>query len=415
MAAQLNVALIDAGGSNWPAEVDRVRRLLGAPTNPLLFPPHFFKTTFPHIGGYLVVCTLDERFAGAGFLFPRALSPSAREYTLRFHPTDPSQPVDPVELIGRIQELLPRSRCHFYNPSAEQDFCSCHQVVDGIEYGRPAERDAAAIRSLQQTIWDCEEDYLYPVDIHSTDFRASTSLVARTDQQIAGFAFGFYSFGGPPLPPQWHDRFRTDLRMESQLLGVHPRCRGGGIGFHLKRLQAEAALREGIDLVHWTVDPLQLANAMLNLVHLGAVALHFYPNYHPFRNVLNQVAASRLQITWLITTNRARRALTSHQPARFLDLAKARDVITMNQGTLVRHLDASSRRIAIEVPAAWTALQQQDLTQAQEWRAATDAILTHCLGGEHGRYILTGLGAHGPRRYLIAERVNATLLDRLAE
>jgi hypothetical protein len=38
-------------GINASFDIDNIRQELGAPHNPLLFPPHFLKSTFPKIGG----------------------------------------------------------------------------------------------------------------------------------------------------------------------------------------------------------------------------------------------------------------------------------------------------------------------------------------------------------------------------
>ena len=42
----------------------------------------------------------------------------------------------------------------------------------------------------------------------------------------------------------------------------------------------------------------------MNFGRLKEVASGSYPDYYAFRNVLNQVAASRLGITWLVDTER---------------------------------------------------------------------------------------------------------------
>ena len=55
------------------------------------------------------------------------------------------------------------------------------------------------------------------------------------------------------------------------MLGVHPDHRGTGLGRELKLAQRDRVLALGLDLVEWTYNPLQAANAHLNFVTLGAV------------------------------------------------------------------------------------------------------------------------------------------------
>src|SRR5262245_13641505 len=50
----------------------------------------------------------------------------------------------------------------------------------------------------------------------------------------------------------------------SHMLGVVPEMRAAGLGARLKLAQRDAALAMGLDLVEWTYDPLQAANAHLN-------------------------------------------------------------------------------------------------------------------------------------------------------
>ncbi len=63
MTSEITIALVDTDAAGWPAELDRLRLLLGAPHNPTLFPAHFLKATLPKIGGGVVT-------AGRYFLDP---------------------------------------------------------------------------------------------------------------------------------------------------------------------------------------------------------------------------------------------------------------------------------------------------------------------------------------------------------
>ena len=58
----------------------------------------------------------------------------------------------------------------------------------------------------------------------------------------------------------------------SHMLGVLPDVRGRGVGRDLKLAQRDRALAAGVDLIEWTFDPLQAANAHLNIATLGGTS-----------------------------------------------------------------------------------------------------------------------------------------------
>jgi len=412
---ETDITFLKAKSDSWATDVDRVRRLLGSPNNPYLFPPHYLKATFPKIGGQIVMFKEERKLIGVGFLFPRAFQAGTREFTLRFHRVEQDLEVVQEQLTLKVEQLLGGNRMVFYDPLVEQRYSKTSQKVEGVNIGRPDAKEALAIRSLQQQIWGSEKDFLYPADIHSSDFRAGTSLIARLVGKPVGFLFGFYKFGGSPIPEAWNQRYRGNFRLESQLLGVSPEYRQRGIGSILKKAQAENAQREGIGIINWTVDLLQYGNAILNFGRLKAVAFDSYPDYYAFRNVLNQVAASRFGITWLVNTARVKQALSSISRATILNLSGNTAIRRVNKGWAELNLEEDDQTIAIEVPSGWTALQRENLQQALKWREATDKLFQHYLGCREGKYIVTGVGEDSDRKYLIAERVNPALLDRLAK
>ena len=417
MPAQVKITLL----SLQSADIDQLRKRLGAPNNPSLFPPHFLKATFPKLGGKTVIFEIGQRLVGVGFLFPRSVRESTRKFTLRFHKAGfhRAEGAADIDLLdekrteSRVEELLGGDTVVFYDACVEQRYKRTTRKVEGIEVGNPIAEDALAIRQLQQAIWESEPDLLYPVDIHSIDFRAGTSLVARHNGEPVGFLFGFYKFDGQQLPHAWHTKYGGDFRLESQLLGVLSTYREHNIGFTLKKIQAENAQSEGIGVINWTADPLQYANARLNFGKLKAIAFDFYPDYYSFRNELNQVSASRFGITWLINTKRVTQGLSGGGGATVQNLNYNRTIQRFDKDTVGFQPDKDAETIAIEIPENWTALQRKDFEGASKWRIATDLFFQHYLGYDEGKYIVTGVGEDGNRKYLIAEKVNLALLECL--
>jgi predicted GNAT superfamily acetyltransferase len=66
--------------------------------------------------------------------------------------------------------------------------------------------------------------------------------------------------------------------LHSHMTGVRPEYQNRGIGRQLKLFQRDDALKNGISLVEWTFDPLEMRNAHFNLVRLGAISRRFIPN-----------------------------------------------------------------------------------------------------------------------------------------
>lgn len=438
MTARLTVAILDRQAPDWETAVGDLRFRLGGGDNPTLFPQHYLASTFPKIGGEVACFSAAGALRALGFLFPRGLCVGRRIYTLRYHEVpagaeararatdamDTSTADDEYgsvseqvrQLLGTVGGLLGGARVVFYDPAMPHRFNpSSQRLPGGLDLGAPDAAEAVAIREAQAAIWGTAQEGLYPADLHTVGFGAGTTLVARREGELIGFLFGFYRFGGSVLPPAWAEQHGEELRLESQLLGVQALARKQGVGFLLKRAQAEEALAQGLGIVNWTVDPLQFGNAVLNFGRLKAVAFDFYPEHYTFRNRLNQVAASRFGVTWLVASRRVRAALVAERGATIVDLAGDATIPRVNAGSEGARFDVDAPTLAIEIPANWTAVQRDDLELAHRWRATTDRLFAHYLGPEPGRYAVTGVGQDGAARFLLAERITPALLAEYGE
>lgn len=114
-------------------------------------------------------------------------------------------------------------------------------------------------------------------------------LGAFQDAEMVGFVFGF---SGPP----------QQNYLLSHLAAVHPRLQGQGLGLRLKQAQADWAREQGFERIVWTFDPLQPANARLNLSKLGAVGRRYLVDYYgPLDDELSRgIPTDRLELEWWI-------------------------------------------------------------------------------------------------------------------
>jgi predicted GNAT superfamily acetyltransferase len=99
--------------------------------------------------------------------------------------------------------------------------------------------------------------------------------------------------------------------LHSHMLAVLPEYRNAGIGRKLKLAQRDEALSRGITKMEWTFDPLEIKNAYLNIVRLGAVVHRYTPNiYGVFSSRLQAgLPTDRLHAEWYMDSPRVHATL----------------------------------------------------------------------------------------------------------
>lgn len=424
--------ILDYSRPDWAQQVDAIRVKLGSPNNAELFPPHFIKKTLPSIGGKVV--DLGEK--GAAFLFP---DPSAglHGFVARIH-----APGNTTETLKDIESALRRKK----NDAAVKPYSFAEQtsrakqtdvvLPSGLRIQTPTIEMGEQIRGLQRSIWGvANDDFLYPADIHSAGFNLATTLIATEGSLPLGFLFGFHKYSNEIKPKGLEGLVNNwTLREESQLMGVLPEHRDHNTGFNLKRLQAQVARERGVEVINWTVDPLQAANAVLNINKLGGVVWEHHPDYYSFAgaNALNQVVASRFSISWMVNSDRVRNGLEGVRSNKVNEIDRINSgeipVVTKTQrkddgnSTIADKfvLDADSSHIGIEIPVNWNGIQGSDLGLAMQWRNVTDEVFSHYIGNTEGKYVLSDVavdrdGKNIKKVYLVGRKskdIDQVYLDR---
>jgi len=400
--------VINGDAATWAAQVDALYALPAMATRPLV-PAYFVKTSFARMGGALAVLYDGSGPAplAVGLLFPRAIAHGQPVYTLRLHASGALPATE--ELRATLEPYLAPARVVIYLPEDGRTFVPTHTSIGAFDIGAPSLAELPAIRRLRSLIWGLGEAEAYPDDLHSAEFAPATSLVARRHGHVVGFLLGFFRFGLPALEGLALP-YRLDLLVESQTMGVAAAYRGAGVAAALKREQARQALARGLDVIHWTADPLQFPNAVLNFSKLRALAGECYRAYYPFQNELNRITASRLGLVWLPRSARVRAALREMARAEHHALDRFPGCAILNDGPRPRPCPRDAPHLALEVPADWTALQRDDPHTAAAWRAASDTLLETYLGFAPGRYLIGDTAVEGGRRYLVAHRFDRELL-----
>jgi predicted GNAT superfamily acetyltransferase len=233
--------------------------------------------------------------------------------------------------------------------------------------------DCRAVVGLQIAVWG-EDMETVPAGVLLVSAKRGGILIgAEDDGRLVGFVWSM---------PGWRERIPTHW---SHMLAVLPEHRGRGLGAALKLEQRQRALRQGTEMIEWTFDPLQAANAHLNFVGLGTVATEYLVDaYGPMTGPLHRgTPTDRLIAEWWIRRPHVERRLAARsavgvarsaevlEAPRVIDTGESGDWVTA--GAVLADLDA--RRVRVPVPPAFGEMQQRATDLALAWRLATRRAL----------------------------------------
>ena len=293
------------------------------------------------------------------------------------------------------------------------------------------------VERLEAEIWGPID--LVPVPILAVTVKRGAVLIGAYDgDRLAGFVYSF-----PALRRDDRNHDGTTARRHdgkivnpqssivnspshwSHTLGVHPDFRGAGLGRDLKLAQRERVLALGLDLIEWTYDPLQVLNAHLNIVALGAIIEEYEENVYgeSVSPLHGGLPTDRFVCQWWI-----RRPHVERRILRVGQVGRVDQVDRVDEIRLVAHevaaapvvnetvfdgtwlecggadLTRTEPRIFADVPLDFTGMLAGDLPRARRWRFHTREIFTHyfragyrvvdfSLHREHhrGRYLLTSI------------------------
>jgi predicted GNAT superfamily acetyltransferase len=263
--------------------------------------------------------------------------------------------------------------------------------------------DCRKVTELEKVVWgytDAEDVVPSPVLIVSIK-RGGVLLGAFDGSgEMKGFVYSMPAIKDG-RPTQW-----------SHMLGVTPDARSTGIGADLKLAQREAALAMGVDLVEWTYDPLQAANAHLNFAKLGVVVEEYEENiYGESSSPLHRgTPTDRFVAEWHLRAPHVERRIAAASQLLARD-GSSRDAPLVNPsresgewlspGPFAR---ADDRRVLVEIPTGFSDMQLRSPQLAREWRMATREIFQTYLS--RGYRVVDFFLNRSERRghYLIADR-----------
>jgi predicted GNAT superfamily acetyltransferase len=221
---------------------------------------------------------------------------------------------------------------------------------------------------LQKAIWGFDDIDLLPVRLFVTASKiGGHSFGAYDGDRMVGFCVAI-----PGIKPG------AKSYLHSHMLGVTKEYRDAGLGRKLKLAQRDDAIQQGIDLIEWTFDPLEIKNAFFNIERLGAIVRRFVLNqYGITSSPLNGgLPTDRCYAEWWLKSDRVTALLQGREMPR--PEVVARISITNN----IYKIKANDFTQAREI-------QKRVADQFQEYFAKNLAVTGFERSAENGTYLLS--------------------------
>jgi predicted GNAT superfamily acetyltransferase len=223
----------------------------------------------------------------------------------------------------------------------------------------------AATIPLQQETWSGDlavpSNMLLAV-VHNGGFVALG--YADGDAEPAGFVFGFLGIR------DYH------FRHHSHMLAVREKYRGTTLARELKEAQRDHCLDQGIEIIAWTMDPLEARNATFNFAKLGAYTREYHRDFYgAMPDKLNAgLPSDRIYVEWPIGHDRTYKRLKGEDHAPSLEDAEREGIRYLlradgeRPGAPDRPKDDT--HLLLEIPARFQELKTRDPKLALAWRLA---------------------------------------------
>jgi chorismate synthase len=229
----------------------------------------------------------------------------------------------------------------------------------------------AATVPIQEEVWS--GDVVVPPQLmlataHNGGFVALG--YAEGDERPAGFVFGFLGI---------HD---YHFRHHSHMLAVREPYRGTTLARELKEAQRDHCLDQGIEIIGWTMDPLEARNATFNFAKLGAYTREYHRDFYgAMPDKLNAgLPSDRIYVEWPIGHDRTYKRLRGEDKAPSLESAEKEGIgyvlgTANDRPEAVRAPAAGETHVLLAIPLHFQELKARDAGAALAWRmAARDAF-----------------------------------------
>jgi predicted GNAT superfamily acetyltransferase len=266
---------------------------------------------------------------------------------------------------------------------------------------------------VQRRAWGMPDIHIVPSHLLITAQKNGGLVLGAFDAEgkMVGYLFGFL---GTTQPDPEGQSAAGRLKHCSHMVGILPECQSQGLGYLLKLSQRDHALSQGLDLVTWTFDPLESANANLNLSKLGVVFNTYLRDvYGRMTDELNAgLATDRVQVDWWIRSRRVVERLEKSGKKLSLDEMLQRGASQVNAATIGTDgvlrpsgsdLSSGAEAIVVEVPADFQGTKAADMSSAIDWRTHTRDLFCHYFEAGYAavEFISEIVGGHRHSYYVL--------------
>jgi predicted GNAT superfamily acetyltransferase len=238
---------------------------------------------------------------------------------------------------------------------------------------------------LQRTVWGFPDREIIPLNELVVAQKNGGHVFGAFDRgRMVAFCFGI---------PGYKDK---KVYHYSRMLGVLPEYQDKGLGWLMKLYQRDLCLKQGLDLIRWTFDPLQSRNAFFNIEKLGAILRNYVVNIYGdiSGSTFNAgLETDRFVPEWCIKSKRVK----AHIEGK-VEPISIQEALTLPAGLQAKFnaaglLEPDAVRVTLkaktvyaEIPSDIDAIKGRELGLAQRWRFETRKFFTAAF--EHG-YVAT--------------------------
>jgi len=162
--------------------------------------------------------------------------------------------------------------------------------------------------ALQKEVWNFDDRDLVPLRMFVVSQKIGGQIIgAFNGGELIGFALSIPGARG------------GRAYLHSHMLAVRDSWRNHGVGRRLKLAQRDDGIQRGFELIEWTFDPLEIKNAHLNIVRLGAIARRYSADHYGASSSPLQggLPTDRLSAEWWLKSERVVDLLERKQAPRF--------------------------------------------------------------------------------------------------
>lgn len=225
-----------------------------------------------------------------------------------------------------------------------------------------------ALEELQRSVGPTEEPGPTPL-LRAVQDNGGLVVGAFAEIYLAGFSAGFLGWDGEKL---YHYSYQTTVRPEYQ---------NHRLGFRLKLYQRDEMLRQGLEQIRWTFDPLLSRNAFLFVHRLGAVPDRYLVHYFGRlgSESAEEVETDRVRAVWTIGDPAVAARIEAKAPDRAADEARFAASTPVVETELDDHglrvptavQEPSAPSAHLEIPFDLALIREHSPGNVRSWRHAT--------------------------------------------